>query len=413
MKNVNSEFSAEQLVGEELEQLEQHFAEQTHPDELELFDRASLKELVAQHETPFLVLDLEEVEYQYLALQAALPGVKLFYAVKSLSHPSLIKRLKKLGSQFDLATTGEVDLVKGLGVQGEQCIHTHPIKKDKDIKAALEFGCHRFVVDNPAEVLKFIPYKDQVELLVRVSFRSQDAVVDLSRKFGCALEELPGLVNLAIENDLTVSGLSFHVGSQSLSPMAQVNAIKASIYAMNEMAHVHWKWLDIGGSFPVSYQGPVTPIDDFCAPLMDALKELPEGIEVFAEPGRFISAPAMIEVMTIMGKAKRGARIWYYLDDGVYGALSGQMYDHAKYPISPLKPVDPMGTFYPSVLAGPTCDSVDVVDEDIELPELQVGDIMVARQMGAYTIASATEFNYYPKPKVVVVEDLIDHTDEN
>lgn len=413
MKSVNSEFSAEQLVGEELEQLEQYFAEQTHPDELELFDRASLKELVAQHETPFLVLDLQEVEYQYLALQAALPGVKLFYAVKSLSHPSLIKRLKNLGSQFDLATTGEVDLVKGLGVQGDQCIHTHPIKKNKDIQAALEFGCHRFVVDNPAEVLKFIPYKDQVELLVRVSFRSQDAVVDLSRKFGCALEELPGLVNLAIENDLIVSGLSFHVGSQSLSPMAQANAIKASIEAMNEMTHVHWKWLDIGGSFPVSYQGPVTPIEDFCAPLMDALKELPKDIEVFAEPGRFISAPSMIEVMSIMGKAKRGARIWYYLDDGVYGALSGQMYDHAKYPISPLKPVDPMGDFYPSVLAGPTCDSVDVVDEDIELPELQVGDIMIARQMGAYTIASATEFNYYPKPKVVVVEDLIDHAEDN
>ena len=413
MKKIDSEFSAEQLLGEELEQLEQYFAEQTHPDELEQFDRASLKELVTQHETPFLVLDLQEVEYQYLALQAALPGVKLFYAVKSLSHPSLIKRLKNLGSQFDLATTGEVDLVKGLGVQGAQCIHTHPIKKDKDIKAALEFGCHRFVVDNPAEVLKFIPYKEQVELLVRVSFRSQDAVVDLSRKFGCALEELPGLVNLAVENDLTVSGLSFHVGSQSLSPMAQANAIKASIHAMNEMTHVHWKWLDVGGSFPVSYQGPVTPIEDFCAPLMEALKELPKDIEVFAEPGRFISAPAMIEVMTIMGKAKRGARIWYYLDDGVYGALSGQMYDHAKYPISPLKPVDPMGDFYPSVLAGPTCDSVDVVDEDIELPELQVGDIMVARQMGAYTIASATEFNYYPKPKVVVVEDLIDHTDDN
>ena len=403
----------EQIVGEELEQLEQLFAEQTHPDALELFDRASLKELVAQHETPFMVLDLEEVEYQYKALQAALPGVKLFYAVKSLSHPSLIKRLKSLGSQFDLATTGEVDLVKGLGVAGDACIHTHPIKKDKEIKSALAFGCHRFVVDNPAEVLKFIPYKDQVELLVRVSFRSQDAVVDLSRKFGCALEELPGLVNLAIENELTVSGLSFHVGSQSLSPMAQVNAVTASINAMNEMTHINWKWLDIGGSFPVSYQGPVTPIEDFCAPVMEALKALPEGMEVFAEPGRFISAPSMIEVLSIMGKAKRGARIWYYLDDGVYGALSGQMYDHAKYPISPLKPVDPMGDFYPSVLAGPTCDSVDVVDEDIELPEMQVGDIMIARQMGAYTIASATEFNYYPKPKVVVVEDLIEHPDES
>lgn len=395
----------------ELAELEQHFAEQTHPDELEQFDRASIHELLEKHETPFMVLDLEEVEYQYKALQAALPAVELFYAVKSLSHPALLKRIKKLGGQFDLATTGEVNLVKELGVTGSQCIHTHPIKKDQEIQDAIAFGCNRFVVDNPSEVLKFIPYKDQVELMVRVSFRSQDAVVDLSRKFGCALEELPGLVSLAIENEIMVSGLSFHVGSQSLSPTAQVNAVTASINAMKEMSQVNWKWLDIGGSFPVSYQGPVMPIGDFCAPIMAALQALPAGIKVFAEPGRFISAPAMIEVLSIMGKAKRGARVWYYLDDGVYGALSGQMFDHAKYPLMPLNPMDAEGDFYPSVLAGPTCDSIDVIDEDIELPELQIGDIMVAKQMGAYTIASATEFNYYPKPKVIVVEDLIDHSD--
>lgn len=393
------------------EELVQHFAEQTHPDELEQFDRSTLKELIQQHETPFLVLDLQEVEYQYRALQNALPGVELFYAIKSLAHPEVIRRLKKLGGQFDLATSGEVDLVKGLGVAGNQCIHTHPIKKDREIRHALEFGCTRFVVDNPAEVLKFVPYKDQVELMIRVSFRSQDAIVDLSRKFGCVLEELPGLVDLAMKHGMTVSGLSFHVGSQSLSPTAQVNAVQASIAAMKEMAHVNWKWLDIGGSFPVSYQGPVMPIEDFCAPIVEALQEVPQGVRVFAEPGRFISAPSMIEVIRIIGKAKRGARTWYYLDDGVYGALSGQMYDHAKYPIAPLKPIDPTGPFYPSVLAGPTCDSIDVVDEDIELPDLEVGEILIAKQMGAYTIASATEFNYYPKPKVVVVEDLIDHAD--
>ncbi|MDG6779008.1 type III PLP-dependent enzyme [Thiomicrorhabdus sp. zzn3] len=393
------------------EELVQHFAEQTHPDELEQFDRSTLKELIQQHETPFLVLDLQEVEYQYRALQNALPGVELFYAIKSLAHPEVIRRLKKLGGQFDLATSGEVDLVKGLGIAGNQCIHTHPIKKDREIRHALEFGCTRFVVDNPAEVLKFVPYKDQVELMIRVSFRSQDAIVDLSRKFGCVLEELPGLVDLAMKHGMTVSGLSFHVGSQSLSPTAQVNAVQASIAAMKEMAHVNWKWLDIGGSFPVSYQGPVMPIEDFCAPIVEALQEVPQGVRVFAEPGRFISAPSMIEVIRIIGKAKRGARTWYYLDDGVYGALSGQMYDHAKYPIAPLKPIDPTGPFYPSVLAGPTCDSIDVVDEDIELPDLEVGEILIAKQMGAYTIASATEFNYYPKPKVVVVEDLIDHAD--
>lgn len=386
----------------------EQFAEETHPDVLQQFDRASLRELVEKHETPFMVLDLEEVDYQYKSLQAALPGVKLFYALKSLSHPELIKRLKSLGSYFDLATIGEVELVESLGITGDQCIHTHPIKKDKEIARALEFGCTRFVVDNFEEMKKFYKYAGQVELIIRVSFRSKTAVVDLSRKFGCTLEELPVLVEMAQANGVDVVGLSFHVGSQSLSPMMQVNAIRSSVAAMKVMNNVKWKFLDIGGSFPVSYQEEVTPIAEFCVPVVEALSELPDGIEVFAEPGRFISAPSMIEVVSVVGKAKRGARMWYYLDDGVYGGFSGQMFDHAKYPIAPLKQIDPLGEFYPSVLAGPTCDSIDVVAEDIELPELEVGDILIGKQMGAYTIASATEFNYYPKPKVVVVEDIFD-----
>lgn len=384
------------------------FAEQSHPDALQEFDRESLENLVAKHETPFMVLDLSEVEYQYKSLQAALPGVKLFYALKALSHPELIKRLKSLGSSFDLATIGEVDLVESLGIKGDQCIHTHPIKKDKEIKRALEFGCTRFVVDNIEELQKFIPYAGQVELIMRVSFRSQQAVVDLSRKFGCALEELPIMVDLAQKNGIEVVGLSFHVGSQSLSPMTQVNAVRASVAAMKVMHHVKWKFLDIGGSFPVSYQEAVLPIADFCAPVMEALSELPEGIEIFAEPGRFIAAPSMIEVISVVGKARRGAKMWYYMDDGVYGGFSGQMFDHAVYPLAPLKPFDASGEFFSSVLAGPTCDSIDVIAEDIELPELEIGDILIGKQMGAYTIASATEFNYYPKPKVIVVEDIFD-----
>ena len=384
------------------------FAEQSHPDVLEEFDRASLEELVEKHETPFMVLDLSEVDYQYKSLQAALPGVKIFYALKSLSHPALLKRLKNLGSYFDLATIGEIDLVESLGIKGNQCLHSHPIKKDKEIKRALEFGCNRMVVDNIEEMKKFIPYADQVEIIIRVGFRSKQAVVDLSRKFGCALEELPTLVNLAKDYGIDVVGLSFHVGSQSLSSMTQANAIRSSIVAMRLMKGVNWKFLDIGGSFPISYQEEVLSISDFCAPVTEALSELPKDIEVFAEPGRFISAPSMIEVVSIVGKAKRGAKTWYYLDDGVYGGFSGQMYDHAVYPLAPLKPFDPTGEFHSSVLAGPTCDSIDVVAEDIELPEMFVGDVLVGKKMGAYTIVSATEFNYYPKPKIVVVEDIFD-----
>ena len=384
--------------------LNHHFASHGHPAPLSDYDRAALKQLAEIHGTPLLVLNLAAVDRQYQALSEALPGVKLFYAVKALAHPALLARLNQLGGHFDLATAGEVNMVRDLGIAAERCIHTHPIKKDSEIREALDFGCSRFVVDNLAEVDKFLPYRDQVELIVRVSYRSQDAVVDLSRKFGCALEELEALLSHIRQQGLSVKGLSFHVGSQSTSPAAHVRAVEASIEAMSHFDDIDWQWLDIGGGFPVPYQTPVMPIEDFCAPIREALASVPAGVEIWAEPGRFIAAPAMLELLSVMGKARRGARMWYYLDDGVYGALSGQIYDHALYPICLLAPRE--GERLPSVLAGPTCDSIDVIDEDIDLPPLEIGDVLVARMMGAYTLASATEFNFYPKPQVVVVEDL-------
>jgi ornithine decarboxylase len=128
---------------------------------------------------------------------------------------------------------------------------------------------------------------------------------------------------------------------------------------------------------------------------------LPEGTRILAEPGRFICGPAGTILTTVMGRAWRDGRWWYYLDDGLYGSFSGQLYDHARYPVAPLR--DKPGPRFHSVLAGPTCDSIDVVREDIELPELEAGDVIVGRQMGAYTVASATDFNFFPRARTVVV----------
>ena len=125
-------------------------------------------------------------------------------------------------------------------------------------------------------------------------------------------------------------------------------------------------------------------------------------MRVIAEPGRFISAPAAIAVSTVMGKAKRDGRWWYYLDDGLYGSYSGQLFDHAKYPVAALRQD---GEVFESVLAGPTCDSIDVIDDAIRLPELEVGDLVVGRMMGAYTWASATDFNFFKRAKVVVMNE--------
>jgi ornithine decarboxylase len=160
--------------------------------------------------------------------------------------------------------------------------------------------------------------------------------------------------------------------------------------------------LDIGGGFPVPYNEAVTPIEEFCAPIRAALAKLPGHVRVIAEPGRFIAAPAAIAVASVMGKARRDGRWWYYLDDGLYGSYSGQLFDHAKYPIAALRQG---GELQPSVLAGPTCDSIDVIDDSLLLPELAIGDLVVGRMMGAYTWASATDFNFFKRAKVVVMNE--------
>ena len=157
--------------------------------------------------------------------------------------------------------------------------------------------------------------------------------------------------------------------------------------------------LDIGGGFPIAYDGGQVDIDGYCAPIRKALTALPVNVRILAEPGRFVSGPSMICIATVIGKAERNGLRWYYLDEGVYGAFSGQIFDHMRYP---LEFFSDDGRRLASVLAGPTCDSIDLVAEDVSLPELQIGDLMVGHMMGAYTAATATEFNSLPKTRIVV-----------
>jgi ornithine decarboxylase len=374
------------------------------------FDSTTLTEteirrLAARFGSPLLVVDCEQVRRQYRALREALPGVDLHYALKPLPHASVVATLKDEGACFDLATTGEVELVKDQGIAPERCIHTHPIKRDSDIRDALRFGVTTFVADNPDEIRKFVRYRKRAELLLRVCFRSPTAVCDLSKKFGCEPGAVLGLIEQARRLGVRVRGLSFHVGSQATDPSKYIEAIQACTNLIAEALLAglpSLDVLDIGGGFPVPYTDAVMPIGEFCAPIRAALAKLPKHVRVIAEPGRFIAAPAAVAVSTVMGRAKRDGRWWYYLDDGLYGSYSGQLFDHAKYPVAALRDG---GELFESVLAGPTCDSIDVIDDNISLPELEVGDLVVGRMMGAYTWASATDFNFFKRAKVVVMNE--------
>ena len=367
------------------------------------FERESIEHLVTRYGSPLLIIDTERVRRQYRRLAAALPGVDLHYALKPLPHSSVISTLHAEGACFDLATNGEVELVRRLKVAPERCIHTHPIKRDGDIRTALAYGVNRFVVDNPDELRKFVKYRNRCALLIRVSFSSPDAGCDLSRKFGCEPDAAPQLMRLAADLRIKIDGLSFHVGSQAADPRMFVEAIgRCSELLQRALEFGHAPAiLDIGGGFPVDYLQHSMPIEEFCAPIASALQALPGALRVIAEPGRYIAAPAAIAVASVMGRALRGQQWWYYLDDGLYGSYSGQLYDHATYPVEALARGGPT---FPSVLAGPTCDSIDVIRENLQLPKLELKDLVVGRAMGAYTWASASEFNFFPRATVLALD---------
>lgn len=363
-------------------------------------DEAPFRQLVEAHGSPLMVLDCDALRAKYHELSAALPNVGLYYAIKSLPHPDALATLAAEGAGFDVATTGELNLLRGIGADPAATIHTHPIKRDQDIRDALEFGCNVFVVDNIDELAKFEGYGARVRLLLRVSFRGKGVVSDLSRKYGVEPGAVPWMLTEAARIGVPVIGLSFHVGSQSPTSEAHVAAVEACrrFYDPALAGTSQLGVLDIGGGFPADYRGEGNDLAAFCRPIVEALAAYPSHVRIIAEPGRVLSAPSMTSISTVVGRARRGEHTWYYLDDGVYGAYSGQIYDHANYPLTVFSDDGATGA---GILAGPTCDSIDVIAEDAQLPAMEIGDLVVGSQMGAYTLATACEFNSIPLPKVI------------
>ncbi|GAA6166728.1 type III PLP-dependent enzyme [Sessilibacter corallicola] len=364
------------------------------------------RKAIETHGSPLLVINPAKIRRAYRSLNDALPGVGLYFAIKANPHRAVVKTLAECGASFDIATSGEIELLREIKVRGDNCIHTHPIKRDKDIRDALRYGCTKFVVDNLEEIKKFIPYRNRVGILLRVSFPNPNSPVDLSKKFGCTPDNAIQLAETATEMGIKIKGFSFHAGSQCACPENHTHAVERCAELLmhyNETHEQNMSILDIGGGFPVPYDNGTPDIESFCAPIRNALKLLPEHIAVIAEPGRFLVADAATAVSTVIGVADRCDGRWYYLDDGVYGSYSGRIYDHANYPIRVFS--DETSVTHPTIMAGPTCDSIDVFAENINIPELKIGDLVVGEMMGAYTNATATDFNLFPRAKIIESTD--------
>jgi ornithine decarboxylase len=366
------------------------------------------RELVARHGTPLLVLDPYRVAARYSLLTEQLRGFRQHYAVKALPHPAVLTVLAACGSSFDVASSAEVDLVRSLGVPMTRCIHTHPIKKHSDIDYAYQCGVRTFVVDNPCEAQKFVGRESDIQILVRLAFPNPTAKSDLSSKFGADPAEAELLVKHVVAAGVQFGGFSFHVGSQGSSVQPYRDALQATLELTRHVEQtlgVPVSTIDIGGGFPVSYREDAPPIDAIAEVVDDVLGPHRGNFTLLAEPGRFLVADCMTLLTSVVGSAIRAGRTWHYLDDGLYGSYSNVMTEDVHPPILALDEVDGDRHCMPLedvTLAGPTCDSVDVVARDYPMPALNVGDVVVSPMMGAYTSVTSSRFNGIAETPIVV-----------
>lgn len=355
--------------------------------------------------TPRLLLSSGEVRRNYVALKGALPRVGIHYAVKSNNHQQIIDEVAACGGNFDVCSAKEIDSVLKTGVNPASLIHSHPVKTREEFDYAVAKGVELFVVDNPSEIPKFARYTDRkLKVLIRYRINTNTrAVVNLQYKFGCTVAEVLPLARLVREAGHEFYGLCFHIGSQCIYPENYVKAINAAkdlIHAL-DLEGFDTRLLDIGGGFPVEYIQPIPSIEEFCVPIEKALtKKIRPGIRLVCEPGRFISASPVTLVCSVIGKSFRDGKMWYYLDDGLYSTFSGIVYDHCQYPVVTNK----RGNEMLSVLAGPTCDSFDVMYDGLYIPEHEIGEMFVFPMTGAYCAVSGSDFNSLRRPDYKVIE---------
>lgn len=373
-----------------------------HAAEIDLFG------LVRHYGSPLFVLDPRAVTAQLRTLQRELPGVELHYATKALPHPAVLAAVAEAGASFEVASRGEVSLLQGLGIAVKGCVHTHPMTTVADLTAAYVAGVRRFVVDSPGQLERFRGFPPDIALLIRLSFPNPRAASDLSAKFGAEWEQAAELVRRAVVLRIRVAGFSFHVGSQTVESRRFARAIETTLrlaHGLEAELGVRFDTLDIGGGFPVGYDTAVREFGRFASGLRDALRAVPGRMRILAEPGRFVAAPAMTLVTTVVGVNDRRDGRWLYLDDGVYGGYSNIPAEdvHALIFAAGELSGGPALPTRAVTLAGPTCDSVDVVARGLPLPPLGIGSLLVSPMMGAYTAVTATAFNGLRLPRIVVV----------
>ena len=362
-----------------------------------------LRDLARKHGTPLMVISRSTLRGQLDRFRRALPRVEPFFAIKANAHPEIIKTMVAGRASFDVASVAEMNQVLAAKAKPSQIIFANTVKPAESIAHAAKKGVTLMTFDSEYELAKIAEHAPGARVLVRIKVPNVGSIVELSLKFGVDPADATSFMIKAFKMGLQPAGVSFHVGSQCTRVENYIEAMEmAAIIARDaRLKQLPFEIVDIGGGFPIRhFDYEDDPFDRLAPVLAKELDRLFDpNVRILAEPGRFLVGPAATLLMRVIGKAIRENKLWYYLDDGLYGSLSGQVFDHCKYQFKYLRG----GHTQLSTLAGPTCDSFDIIARGEDAPELQIGDVVYVENIGAYSLASATTFNGMPMAKVLMV----------
>lgn len=368
----------------------------------ERFER--IKKFAADKETPCLIIDLEAVKRKFREINQSLPFAKIYYAVKANPNDEVIRLLNELGSSFDVATRFELDQLLRLGVEPSRMSYGNTIKKASDVRYFYEKGIRLFVTDSKEDLDNIARYAPGSRVFFRLLTEGTGSDWPLSRKFGAHSDMIYYLIIAARDAGLEPYGFSFHVGSQQRDIGQWDDAIARCKYLFDSLEtdeNIRLKMINLGGGFPASYLAPTLPLDVYASEIKRFLiEDFGENLpEIYLEPGRAMTADAGVlvsEVVLVSKKAKNNLYRWVYLDVGVFGGLIETINEAIKYPIY----FEGQGEAEEIILAGPTCDSMDIMYQDFKykMPSSTVtGDRAYIFTAGAYTQSySSVYFNGFP-----------------
>lgn len=348
-------------------------------------------------QTPCLVLDLDYTNQTHALMRKHLAGVQFFYSVKANNDPAFLAHLHSLGIGFDVASINELELAKSVGAEPETIILSNTIKSAQTVRQLFNNRVKATTFDSEHD-LRLIAqeatfHSERPKLLVRIKVQSLDVHIDLNEKFGCTVDEAVRLVEVANSLGLSVDGVHFHVGTQCWNTESYRLGIESALSLMQK-APIAGKILNIGGGFPDPIVAEKAGGLDLYFAQLGQIVEIAKraGCEIWAEPGRVLASGSGLAVSQVLGSSNRDGKNWLFLDDGIYGLFSTAHYEGRKFEFELARASAADGSFF--ILAGPTCDSLDVIDTKAYLPsDVAPGDYLIAPIAGAYSISVQCHFN--------------------